>query len=60
MAYPQGEIRVPGVAERGAHTQHFAVNTGLFGYAAADALFTAFRTPPGGLERQAVLAVMPQ
>src|SRR5215469_16183565 len=40
MAYPQGEIQVPGVAERGPDTQHFVVNTGLFGYAAAPTLNT--------------------
>src|SRR5215470_2708628 len=41
MADPQGEIRVPGVAERGPHTQHFAAKTGIFGYAAAPTLKTS-------------------
>jgi hypothetical protein len=41
MADPQGEIRVPGVAERGPYTQHFAAKTGIFGYAAAPTLKTS-------------------
>jgi hypothetical protein len=32
MADPQGEIRVARGAERDPHTQHFALNTGFFGY----------------------------
>jgi hypothetical protein len=51
MAYPQGEIRVSGVAERGPHTQHFGANTGLLVTLPPQKhrpLFTELRMPRAG------------